>query len=103
MDYSSLKPREEEGYPTFQPGVTVQIVSTPYEACPFTWVHDMDDWCGHFVTIRSVSYSDTFRQYRYSIKEIPGFIWCVDCFEPIYECPEVDPSEFAARFAALLT
>lgn len=99
----SIAAREEEGYPTYQVGDTVQIVSTPYSKCPFSWIYEMNEWCGRTVTICSVEYSHSHKQYRYRIKEWTGIMWCVDCFEPIYECPEVDPSEFAARFAALLT
>lgn len=102
MDFI-LEPREEEGHPTFQPGDTVLVVSTPYDKCPFHWVSMMDEWCDRIVTIIDADYSYTHKRYKYMIEEVPGIIWCVDCFEPIYECPEVDPSEFAARFAALLT
>ena len=99
--------REEMEHPTYQVGDTVQIVSAPYKQCPFSWIATMNQWCGHIVTIRGVEYSTMYQRYRYLVKEgdrdIVGIVLCVDCFEPIYECPEVDPSEFAARFAALLT
>ena len=75
-----------EEYNEFEVGERVRVVSEPYLRCPFSWVSEMDNYCGENVTIvdkRFDGYRNT-NAYRIDADDT-DFVWCGNCFEPIEE------------------
>lgn len=71
----------QEQKPAFNVGDVVQIVDTPYMACPFSWVDGMDEFCVRYVQIVSVIWSCVQSCYCYHIDADNGrFAWCENCF-----------------------
>ena len=68
--------------PEYNIGDIVRIVSKPYRECPFTWVSNMDNYCGRKAEITDKWYSEWYGQYGYSVN-VDGacFNWCGNCFE----------------------
>lgn len=80
--------------PEFFVGDTVQVVSEPYRNCPFTWVDDMDKYCGVIATITKKSYVEARKEFQYQIDvDHNGWKWCGNCFMPVVETPDFDISD----------
>lgn len=72
-------------------GDMVQVVFEPYYDCPFTWVTDMDRYCGELVQITNKNYKSGKGCYGYRISADGGsYVWCGNCFIPVVETPDFD-------------
>lgn len=71
----------QESQSMFQVGDVVRVVSTPYTDCPFSWVSDMDYYCGREATISAASYDKNRKLWRYNLRG-SRWSWCENCFEP---------------------
>lgn len=84
----------------FNVGDRVRIVSEPCN-CLFSWVKDMDRFCGREVVIGSVE--PTSRGFLYRVLDEHGidigWNWCENCFED--SAPEftVEEDEFSGLLA----
>lgn len=82
--------------PVFNKGDAVRVVDTPYDECPFTWVSEMDKFCGMEVTIAESYWFESRKAYGYYIKEDKDcFTWCENCFEP--QATEIEESEISTK------
>lgn len=76
-------------------GDLVRIVSTPYMACPFTWIGGMTQYCGKPARIHSVMWSERYKSHYYRIDTDDGrHMWCQNCFETIDEEKEIAESSY---------
>lgn len=68
----------------FEVGDVVQVVSEPYEKCPFGWVDTMSPLCGQTVEISNKWWNEGYRTYVYKLKEDKfGHSWCGNCLTTI--------------------
>lgn len=66
--------------PEFQVGEVVRVVDEPYKDCPFSWVNNMDEWCGRRVEILDRHWSSWYDCYAYEIEREYCWSFCGNCF-----------------------
>lgn len=76
----------------YQVGDVVQVVDEPYDACPFKWIDDMDEYCGHVAVITRVRWNEALDTWAYYLDISKGmsYQWCENCFADV---PELEESE----------
>lgn len=74
---------EERQVSRYKKGDIVRIVDAPYMECPFTWVEEMNEFCGQEATIISVFWVDRHNTYGYELEfetDDNYCTWCENCF-----------------------
>lgn len=85
---------ERYGNSKFHVGDYVRVVDEPYDDCPFTWIDEMDIFCGREVLITGVGWSNNYNTYYYEIEDC-DCEWCANCF---YEIADTIPEQTELGF-----